>query len=432
MGLILRKLRKQAYSVLATVSVIVACMSGLTYAADHVSSVTIVSDRSGQRLQVDGENFMINGMNWDYFPIGTTYSYSLWDQADHIIKTVLDREMVLLKDMGVNTIRMYAGIPPRWVKYIYEKFGIFTILNHTFARYGFKVNGVWIQNVDYSDPNLQKALMAEVTAFVNEYKDVPGVLMWLLGNENNYGLFWEGAETEDIPDDGIVESVRARHMYSLFNDAINTIHKLDSKHPVAIANGDLLFVDIIAEEIENLDVFGSNVYRGISFGDFFQVVKDKLDVPVLFTEFGADAFNAKEMREDQENQSKYLLANWQEIYEQSSGKGRVGNAIGGMTFQFSDGWWKYGQSSNLDVHDINASWANGGYTADLTDGQNNMNEEWFGVCAKEPIDSTGYYTLHPRLAYKALKRVHSLNPYASNIDSVSVMTHFTKIRQLLK
>ena len=38
--------------------------------------------------------------------------------------------------------------------------------------------------------------------------------------------------------------------------------------------------------------FRTNVYRGVSFGDAFERVKKEYDKPVLFTEFGADAFNA--------------------------------------------------------------------------------------------------------------------------------------------
>ena len=63
---------------------------------------------------------------------------------------------------------------------------------------------------------------------------------------------------------------------------------------------------------------------------------------------------------------------------------KLDNSIGGFTFQFSDGWWKFGQTKNLDVHDNNASWANGGYDSDFVEGENNMNEEWFGICAKGP------------------------------------------------
>ncbi len=398
--------------------------------AKTLDEIEVVSDADGHRLQVNGKDFMINGMNWDYFPIGTNYSYSLWNQDEQVIKAALDREMSLLKGMGVNAVRMYTGVPTRWVQYIYEEYGIYTILNHSFGRYGFTINGVWVPNVDYSDPTFQKLLLEEVLTEVRKFKDTPGVLMWLLGNENNYGLFWSGAETEDIPVGETVESVRARHMYKLFNKAIQNIHRIDDDRPVAICNGDLLFIDIIAEEVTDMDIFGSNVYRGISFTDYFKVVQEKLNVPTLFTEFGADAFNAKEMREDQENQTKYLLGNWQEIYEEAAGKGGVGNSIGGLTFQFSDGWWKYGQTSNLDVHDINASWANGGYPADLVPGQNNMNEEWFGICAKGPTDIEGLYQLYPRAAYYALRDVHSLDPYAPGVDRETLRQHFASIQPM--
>ena len=30
----------------------------------------VVSDDSGYRLQVSGENFLIKGMNWGYIPVG--------------------------------------------------------------------------------------------------------------------------------------------------------------------------------------------------------------------------------------------------------------------------------------------------------------------------------------------------------------------------
>ncbi|MCA9759737.1 MAG: hypothetical protein KDA27_28325, partial [Candidatus Eisenbacteria bacterium] len=322
--------------------------------AASLTPVRVVSDQEGRRLEVGGVPFMVLGMNWDYVPIGQNYAYSLWVQPDDFIEAALEREMSLLRNMGVNAIRVYAGIPPRWVRYIYEQYGIYTILNHTVARYGFTLDGAWIPSVDYSDPRLRDAVKAEVMELVDEFRDVPGVLLWLLGNENNYGLSWSSFEIEALPE-GERDQARAKYLYSLFGELIDEIHARDGNRPVAIANGDLQYIDLIAAECRNLDVLGSNVYRGISAGDFYQVVESKLGVPALFTEFGADAWNAKEMREDQATQAKYLVGQWQEIYEQSSGKGRVGNAIGGCTFQWSDGWWKYRQEERLDVHDTNAS-----------------------------------------------------------------------------
>ena len=177
---------------------------------------------------------------------------------------------------------------------------------------------------------------------------------------------------------------------------------IDSNHPVAICNGDLLFLDIINKECKNIDILGINAYRGVSFTDLFQRVKQEYGKPVLFTEFGADAFNALSNEEDQKAQAYYLSGNWQEIYENAAGMGKAGNSLGGFTFQFSDGWWKYKQTANLDVHDTNASWSNGGYIKDYEKGDNTMNEEWFGICAKGKTDAAGHYELYPRTAYYAL------------------------------
>ena len=100
--------------------------------------------------------------------------------------------------------------------------------------------------------------------------------------------------------------------------------------------------------------------------------------------------------------------------------GKSGNCIGGFTFQLSDGWWKFAQTKNLEIHDTNASWSNGGYKTDFVEGQNNMNEEWFGVCAKGATNAKGLYPLIPRTAYYTLKEVHQFNPYADGATLTSL------------
>ncbi|MDH4033827.1 MAG: glycosidase [candidate division Zixibacteria bacterium] len=394
--------------------------------ATEVPTVKIINDQSGSKLQVNGADFMIKGMNWGYIPIGKNYAYSLWTQSDDFIMAALAREMPLLQNMGVNTIRHYVGIPPRWVKYIYETYGIYTVVNHPLGRYGLTLNGVWTPITDYSDPTTRAVLMAEMEALVAEFDGTPGMLFWLLGNENNYGLEWSSAETEALPE-GERRAAKARYLYTLFGDVTDMIKSRDPGRPVAMANGDLQYIDIIAEELSNLDILGSNVYRGISARDAFEVVKEKMGIPYIFTEFGADAFNAKTLQEDQQTQARYLIGQWQEIYEQSHDKGRIGNACGGFTFQFSDGWWKYKQEENLDIHDINASWPNGGYQEDLIPGENNMNEEWWGICAKGFPDASGLYQLYPRAAYYALKKAYTLDPYGPSTSLETIRAHFSKI-----
>jgi hypothetical protein len=412
----------------------VLCICFLFLSATFFSQgykVVVEKNDLGMKLVVDGKDFMINGMNWDYFPIGTNYEYSLWKQPEELIKAALDAEMGLLKNMGVNTIRVYTGMQPKWITYIYETFGIYTMLNHSFGRYGLTINGVSIPVTDYADAKTKKLLLSEVSEMANEYKNTSGLLLYLLGNENNYGLFWAGAETEDFPEEEekikFIGENRGRPMYKLMNDAALALKAINKNVPVAICNGDLLFAEIVAEECKNIDIYGTNMYRGKSFTDAFERVKKELNMPILFTEFGADAFNSVTNQEDQKMQAFYMVENWKEIYQNVYGLGKVGNSIGGFTFQFSDGWWKYGQIENLDVQDNNASWFNEGYYLDIEGSQNNMNEEWFGICEKGPTNTKGLYKLYPRAAYYALKEAHSISPFSKGVSIASVSKHFSNI-----
>jgi len=394
----------------------------------QIDKVVVANGADGSKFIVDGKDFIVNGMNWDYYPVGTNYSYSLWTQPDAFVKQALDDEMGLLKNMGVNTIRVYSGMPKKWIEYVYVNHGIHTMVNHSFGRYGVTLNGTYIPNTEYSDPKVREFLLNEAKMLMNDYRDTKGLLLFLLGNENNYGLFWDGAETQNIPMPQRVTTKRAVAMYKLFNEAAVAMKKIDNSRPIAFCNGDLMYLDIIAKECPDFDIFATNVYRGTSFADLFEQVKKQYGKPVLFAEFGADAFNAITNQEDQTSQAYYLLNQWKEIYQNAAGLGKAQNALGGFTFQFSDGWWKYGQTSNLEIHDTNASWANGGYMRDFEQGQNNMNEEWFGICAKGPTNEKGFYELFPRSAYYVLKEAHRFNPLAANATLEGVNAHFDNIQ----
>lgn len=405
----------------------------LSCAYAQQENVAVKKTADGFMLEVGGKPFFINGMNWDYFPIGTNYSYSLWSQSDDVIKAALDYEMPLLKNMGVNVIRQYTGVPAKWIEYIHKNYGIYTMLNHSFGRYGLTLNGVWTANTDYANPVVKEVLFQEIKAMVQEYQNTQGVLLFLLGNENNYGLFWRGAETENIPVQDRQSTKDAVNLYKLFNEATIEMKSISKTRPVAICNGDLLFLDIIAQECKDIDILGINTYRGLTFTDLYDRTKKEFNKPVLLTEFGTDAYNTKANKEDQEFQAQVLVSNWKEIYANASGMGKNGNSLGGFTFQFSDGWWKTGQTLNLDEHDVTASWSNGGYQNDYVEGENNMNEEWFGICAKGTTDARGIYQLYPRAAYYALKEVHAFNPYKggaqlSQFDNVSMADAVLKAR----
>ena len=212
---------------------ILALFVGTLSVFSQTEKVSITTTNNGFSLKVDGKKFMIKGVNWDVIPIGKdAVSTNFWESSDDIIKKGLDHEMSLLRDMNVNAIRHYSGIPAKWIQYIYENYGIHTMINHSFGRYGMTVDGEWNPITNYSDPKMQKILLSEIEIMVSNYKNTPGLLLYLLGNENNYGLFWSGAETEDFPEEETekmaVGEKYGRPMYRLMNSASKKIKELVS------------------------------------------------------------------------------------------------------------------------------------------------------------------------------------------------------------
>tara|TARA_B110000238_G_C16143139_1_gene447590 strand:- start:11 stop:1378 length:1368 start_codon:yes stop_codon:yes gene_type:complete len=173
-----------------------------TLFAKKTDKVSGLKNEREMKLIVYGMPFMVNGMNLDCIPVGTnTVNANFWKKPDDIIQAALDTEMSFFKNMGVNSIGQYTGVPAKWIRYIHENYDIYTVLNHSFGRYGFTLDGVWLTVGKYGEERTQKFLLKEIENLAKEYKDTPGILLYLLGNENNYGLFWVGAETEDFLDE---------------------------------------------------------------------------------------------------------------------------------------------------------------------------------------------------------------------------------------
>jgi hypothetical protein len=121
---------------------------------------------------------------------------------------------------------------------------------------------------------------------------------------------------------------------------------MDKTRPVAICNGDILYMDKFAQYCPDVDIFGLNAYRGdtgFGFG-LWRYVKEQLNRPAIITEYGCPAFHERVKLEDAAvEQMIYHKSNWEDImYNSYKGQGQ-GTAIGGICFQFADEWWKSGQ-----------------------------------------------------------------------------------------
>lgn len=354
------------------------------------------------QLMVNRKPYIVKGVCYNPIPIGKNHEYDWW--ADPNKPWLVDAE--LMKAMGVNTIRLYQPHEhPAEVKTVirdlYEKYGIRTILGNWlgFWEYPYPL---------YGDKKFQDKVKQDVIDMVLEYKDEPGILFWVLGNENNYSCLsnvrvWSNEEIDKEPDPQKQRAMRARIYYSFINELANSIHEADPLHPVALGNGELIGLEYANQYSPAVDIIACIIYRGKTFGPLFRSLKATFDRPLLLAEFGADSYDAYLKKEDQNMQAFFLESQWRQIYENLAGnKEGAGNCIGGAMFEWSDEWWKHNEDSpdTWKVHDTESNWMNGSYYFDIkAEGNKNMNEEWFGITAISEELENGINKRIPRKSY---------------------------------
>ncbi len=280
----------------------------------------------------------------------------------------------LLKDLGVNTIRLYHHASNKaLLRQLYEQDGIMVLMGDLVGMYTVGSGAKWEEGTNYLDQRQRKRMRESVRQMVREFKDEPYLLMWVLGNENNYGgvhgIIGGRGNAAQYP----------KEFYEFLNELATWIHREDPNHPVAIANGEWLFLDLVAKSAPAIDVFGANIYRGShGFGrSFFEAVQEQLDKPVLISEFGCPAYRVDQSLEIGElGQALYHVGGWVDLEDNMAGRG-VGNAIGGVVFEWVDEWWKAGQPPRFSprVHETTSN-----FHGPFPGGQ--MFEEWLGITSQ--------------------------------------------------
>lgn len=278
---------------------------------------------------------------------------------DHDEPSIGDFE--LMKRLGVNTVRIYHqpyDIDKKILRDLYNRYGIRVIMGDFLGKYAIGSGATWFDGTDYDNEEQRKTMLESIRKMVKEFKDEPYILVWLLGNENVYGV---ACNADKKPDS----------FFKFVNEAACLIKSLDKNHPVAIASGDTLFLDQYAQYCPDVDMFGANVYRGESgFGSYWESVKELANKPAFITEYGCPAFAYGLSKEEAEDaQAEYLKSNWNDIMDNSAFASGCGNAIGGVLFEWLDEWWKAYEPSFHDKKGL--------FKGPFPDGS--MHEEWLGV-----------------------------------------------------
>jgi len=313
----------------------------------NAADVTI----SGRNILVNGVPFTIKGIC--YHPVPRA--------SNKVSFGNLKEDLALMKEAGINTIRVYEPVSDKGVldqiqasglKVIigfgYNQDGKFDILSGTFADY--------------------------VKTFINH----PAILFWELGNEYNYHPEWFGGRIET--------------WYNALNNAAEKIHQIDPSHPVSTAHGELPKTDALSL-CPNIDVWGMNVYRWDNPEEIFSQWKLLSSKPMYLSEAGADSYMTAKMNgyEQGENEKAQADADRNILNDVF----RFREICSGVAiFSFADEWWKAGKNETQEP----GGWApnSGGVPYDGA-----ANEEYWGLVK---LDRT------KKLAFEVVKELYHSVP----------------------
>jgi len=304
----------------------------------------------GRQVLVGGVPLFLRGVCWNPVPRGAQHPEGL-DFAGFA-----EQDSVELAALGVNVVRTYEPLLDRGVLDRLAAAGI-RVINSVYPWGG--------------------APASVVVERVRAVQDHPAILMWAIGNEWNYnGLYVGLSQAEAL---------------ARLNEVAGLIKAQDRTHPIATIYGELPDAATLAA-MPDVDVWGINAYRGISFGDLFERWRALSSRPMFLSEYGADAYNAALPGYDAQSQALAVEALAREIQSQSSATTAEGVALGGTVFEWADEWWKDAAGS-LTEQEVGGVAPGGGPYPDGV-----FNEEWWGIV---DIDR-GH-----RPAFDALQRVFS-------------------------
>ncbi|MDT0553436.1 glycoside hydrolase family 2 TIM barrel-domain containing protein [Urechidicola vernalis] len=314
-------MKKQIYIVTLILFGLLSCVQKQT--KDKIES------NQSRIFHYDNQPYLIKGICYHPVPKGS-------DQRSF---ETIDQDLELMVEAGINTIRVYEPIDDTVVLDKINSAGLKVIIG-----FGYNQNG----NYDI--------LSGSFIDYVKKYKDHPSILMWELGNEYNYHPEWF--------DDDIA------NWYKALNESTDLIHKVDKKHKVTTAHGELPD-ELALKMTDNIDVWGLNIYRWDNPSELFEQWEKVSDKPMYLSEAGGDSYMTitKQGYEKGLNEKAQAGAN-AKILESVFNNKEV--CFGVTMFSFTDGWWKAG---NINTQDI-GGWApnSSGVPYDGT-----PNEEFWGI-----------------------------------------------------
>jgi hypothetical protein len=218
----------------------------LTAAAFGADAVRVLKTPSGWQLRVGERPFWVKG-------IGCNEARG--EKGEDYLR--------MARDMGANALRTWGGAPRSYLDQAHA--------------YGLKVHlGIWINPIrsgmteSYRDQTFCDRLSSEILGYVNEMKDHPALLAWIIGNET-----FRFTERDD----------EREALGAFLERVVGAVHQADPRHPVVYASAETDDLPFLQKYAPSIDIVGVNEYGGLP--SVFRWMKEHAyDRPVLVTEYG--------------------------------------------------------------------------------------------------------------------------------------------------
>lgn len=276
--------------------IVTTCFLAVTAAvsAAHGHAVEV----RGKALYVNGNPYVVKGIHLGPWRPGTGPSKGYAYPGPELIEQDLRR----IRDLHANTILVTD--PPGYVLDLADRYDLKVL-------YGFYLN-FWPQT-----PDAVEAERHSVLQRVEQYRNKPALLGWVLGNE--------------IPLNAVEqrgESTIVNGLAGLYRD----VKAIDSQHPITHSNWP------VGKDLKLgfFDIASFNVYPlwppevvALGFDHYIEEVLQPIaaNKPLLISEFGANSLEAKD-----DGEARLLPQCWRGLLK--------AGACGGVVFEFADEWWK--------------------------------------------------------------------------------------------
>jgi len=316
---------------------------------------------NGRQILLNGKPFFAKGVGYQPTPVGENPARS--PNGDYFTSNyagIYKPDIDLMDAMGVNAIKIYSWFPDKdhsdFLNYAYSK-GIYVIIGY------YMPPGTVIGN--FAEKLELFRQLAEMT------KTHPGIMGYQLGNENvgndiNNPTFWNN-----------LNQIAAKLKSIAPNKLVTTGLVDDGEKSVRAGNN----------YMTSLDVWGINIFRGKTLGNFYSDYKNASNKPVFITEIGFPNTIRNNgipamMPDNSQATADYVEDVMEEINDNSSDD-EPDDPVGGVFyFMWTDEWWKQNCPACYSSGPCACSDNTHDYTKDNRSGAfpgGWWDEEWFGL-----------------------------------------------------